>query len=42
MVNGTKKAKSDANIGFEAKLWLAAAKLHNNVDANLKGLGYGN
>lgn len=25
--------KSAANIGFEAKLWLAADKLRNNMDA---------
>jgi type I restriction enzyme M protein len=32
---GTKasKASSTANIGFEAKLWLAADKLRNNMDA---------
>jgi type I restriction enzyme M protein len=29
--NGTKD--SSANIGFEAKLWLAADKLRNNMDA---------
>ena len=31
----TKKTKSDtaANIGFEAKLWQAADKLRNNMDA---------
>ena len=29
-----KKAKdSTANLGFEAKLWLAADKLRNNMDA---------
>ena len=27
MAIGTKQAESNANIGFEAKLWLAAAKL---------------
>jgi type I restriction enzyme M protein len=27
------KASSTANIGFEAKLWLAADKLRNNMDA---------
>ena len=42
MVNGTKKAKSNAIPGFEAKLWLSTGKLRNNMDANLKGLGYGN
>ena len=26
-------AKSTAHIGFEAKLWLAADKLRNNMDA---------
>ncbi|MES1191375.1 MAG: class I SAM-dependent DNA methyltransferase [Steroidobacter sp.] len=29
----TKKNDSTANIGFEAKLWLAADKLRNNMDA---------
>src|SRR5678815_5682972 len=29
--NGTKD--SSANLGFEAKLWLAADKLRNNMDA---------
>ena len=31
----TKKTRSDtaANIGFEAKLWQAADKLRNNMDA---------
>ena len=29
--NGTKD--STANLGFEAKLWLAADKLRNNMDA---------
>ena len=29
----TKKNDSSANIGFEAKLWLAADKLRNNMDA---------
>jgi type I restriction enzyme M protein len=29
----TKKSDSSANIGFEAKLWLAADKLRNNMDA---------
>ncbi|MDP1611915.1 MAG: class I SAM-dependent DNA methyltransferase [Sulfuritalea sp.] len=28
-----KKSDSSANIGFEAKLWLAADKLRNNMDA---------
>ncbi len=28
-----KKADSAANLGFEAKLWLAADKLRNNMDA---------
>jgi type I restriction enzyme M protein len=28
-----KKADSSANLGFEAKLWLAADKLRNNMDA---------
>lgn len=27
------KSKSSANLGFEAKLWLAADKLRNNMDA---------
>ena len=27
------ESKSTANIGFEAKLWLAADKLRNNMDA---------
>jgi len=29
----TKNNESTANIGFEAKLWLAADKLRNNMDA---------
>ena len=29
----TKKNDSAANLGFEAKLWLAADKLRNNMDA---------
>ncbi len=29
----TKKNDSSANLGFEAKLWLAADKLRNNMDA---------
>ena len=29
----SKKPDSSANIGFEAKLWLAADKLRNNMDA---------
>ncbi len=29
--NGSKD--SSANLGFEAKLWLAADKLRNNMDA---------
>ena len=33
MAKGTKKAESNANLGFEAKLWLAADKLRNNMDA---------
>ena len=28
-----KKADQAANLGFEAKLWLAADKLRNNMDA---------
>lgn len=28
-----KSADSTANLGFEAKLWLAADKLRNNMDA---------
>ena len=28
-----KKSDSTANLGFEAKLWLAADKLRNNMDA---------
>ena len=28
-----KKKDSTANLGFEAKLWLAADKLRNNMDA---------
>jgi hypothetical protein len=28
-----KKSDSSANIGFEAKLWLEADKLRNNLDA---------
>jgi len=33
MAGKTKSAESTANIGFEAKLWLAADKLRNNMDA---------
>src|SRR3990167_1625991 len=35
MAKATKKKSGDstANIGFEAKLWLAADKLRNNMDA---------
>ena len=29
----TKKSDSSATIGFEAKLWLTADKLRNNMDA---------
>ena len=29
----TSKAKSSASLGFEAKLWLTADKLRNNMDA---------
>jgi type I restriction enzyme M protein len=29
----SKKDDSAANLGFEAKLWLAADKLRNNMDA---------
>ena len=29
----TKKNESSANLGFEAKLWLTADKLRNNIDA---------
>ena len=29
----TKKNDTAANLGFEAKLWLAADKLRNNMDA---------
>jgi type I restriction enzyme M protein len=29
----TKKNDSNANLGFEAKLWLTADKLRNNMDA---------
>jgi hypothetical protein len=29
----TKKSDSSANLGFEAKLWLTADKLRNNMDA---------
>ena len=32
----TKIAPSSATIGFEAKLWLAADKLRNNMDAAIK------
>src|SRR5271154_4337004 len=31
--NGSSSDKSTANLGFEAKLWLAADKLRNNMDA---------
>jgi type I restriction enzyme M protein len=33
MAKATKKSDSSANLGFEAKLWLAADKLRNNMDA---------
>ena len=33
MVKGTKKAESNANLGFEAKLSLSADKLRNYMDA---------
>ena len=33
MAKGTKKAESNANLGFEAKLWLSADNLRNNMDA---------
>jgi len=33
MAKGTKKTESNANLGFEAKLWLSADKLRNNMDA---------
>ena len=33
MAKGTKKTESNANLGFEAKLWLSADKLCNNMDA---------
>ena len=31
--NGSKESSSGANLGFEAKLWLTADKLRNNMDA---------
>jgi len=33
MARATYSPASTANIGFEAKLWLAADKLRNNMDA---------
>ena len=33
MAKGTKKTESNANVGFEAKLWQSADKLRNNMDA---------
>jgi type I restriction enzyme M protein len=33
MAKATQKNESSANLGFEAKLWLAADKLRNNMDA---------
>jgi type I restriction enzyme M protein len=33
MAKATRKTESSANIGFEAKLWLSADKLRNNMDA---------
>ena len=33
MAKSTKKTESNANLGFEAKLWLSADKLRNNMDA---------
>ena len=30
---GSSTSQSSATIGFEAKLWLAADKLRNNMDA---------
>jgi type I restriction enzyme M protein len=32
-IKPAKKADSSATIGFEAKLWLTADKLRNNMDA---------
>ncbi len=32
-----KKKDSTANLGFEAKLWLAADKLRNNMDVHVDG-----
>jgi type I restriction-modification system DNA methylase subunit len=31
--NGTASSQSSATIGFEAKLWLTADKMRNNMDA---------
>ncbi len=31
--NAVKSTDTAANLGFEAKLWLAANKLRNNMDA---------
>jgi len=33
MAKGATKTESNAKLGFEAKLWLAADKLRNNMDA---------
>ena len=33
MARSASSAQSTATIGFEAKLWLAADKLRNNMDA---------
>ncbi len=33
MANKLPTATTTANIGFESKLWLAADKLRNNMDA---------
>lgn len=33
MARKSTKKDATANLGFEAKLWLAADKLHNNMDA---------
>jgi len=33
MAKGSTKTESNAKLGFEAKLWLAADKLRNNMDA---------
>ena len=34
--NSSRSEQSSANIGFEAKLWLAADKFRKQIDANIE------